>query len=187
MQNISNSFTARLLSTRQLKEERVKKNELNNFAYEARPNSLNRIMLPLDHLHMIRRSVHYHSNKTNRSSYQRNIPRSEYPKQKALISWLNPNNTCRVATCFAACAVSINLTTSEYLNKNKGLFEQGVRDATLSRFALARSSCTRYREVMNAWLRPKVLEFLLAWHSAIQKCVNHMMNTNQTLEWHLIV
>lgn len=128
--------------------------------------------------------------KTNRLSNQRGIPRSENPKHKTLISWLNPKYTCRDAICFAARGVSIQPRLQIITMTKKGLLEQGAFDATLS--------CSSYFTVAPfhahvvektwAWLRPNILEYSrrftivcrlvwmslspwvpLSWHSAIQK------------------
>ena len=121
-------------------------------------------------------------------TYQRGIPKSEYPKHKALISWLNPKYTCRVAIiCFAACAVFNSTASSDYLNDNIGFFEQGALDATSSHSSLHFfiHTLSRRHERVFATKSPRIFGILqkfegfldsfiilgvpLSWHSAIQK------------------
>ena len=108
MRKISSSFRARLSSTRQLKKQRVKTMNWNEKLRIWSPSRLiDRIILPLARSMKDSHKCSLTQQKTNRLSNQRGIPRSENPKHKTLISWLNPKYTCRDAICFAARGVSI--------------------------------------------------------------------------------
>ena len=147
--------------------------------------------------------------KTNRLSNQRGIPRSENPKHKTLISWLNPKYTFRDAICFTARGVSIQprlqiitMTKKDCWNREHLTRLCPVHPIspwhhfmpTLSR--RHERDCDQISSNILGVLQQSAslfgqclyhLECLLAGILPFKKYLNHLMNTNPTLESHFIV